>query len=128
MKSKLLFTSFNRFVYLFEKPFWHYNNVACLAYPLEGVDTIEANGKINKEASLPFIINGDTVEHLDMLNIDIIDQLLDAKWTKFAKKRFYTRLIITLFHLLFLSIAVYTRAGDSPNVAKYPTSDANTVV
>lgn len=119
---------FTKIIELNVKPFWYYNNVACLAYPLEGIDTIETNtGKIDNEASLPYIIHGDTEEHLDMLNITLIENLLNDKWDTYVKKKFYQRLTISLLHLIFLSIAVYTRAGDSPTVAKYPTTDGNTI-
>lgn len=119
---------FERIIELNVKPFWHYNNVACLAYSLEGIDTIDESGAIDKEAALPSIINGDSVNHFDMLNITMIEQLLNDKWDTYVKRRFYERLAISCLHLCFLSIAVYTREPDSPLIARFPTSNPTTIV
>jgi transient receptor potential cation channel subfamily V protein 6 len=68
------------------------------------------------------------MEHYDMLNITMIEQLLNDKWETFIKKRFYQRMIFSIIHLIFLSIAVYAREPDSPNVAIFPTTNATTIV
>ena len=79
----------NVFTKLFNQPFWHYNNVACLAYPLEGIDTCQGDGNIDQTAALPLIINGDTEHHLDMLNIDVISNLLEVKWNSYIQVRYF---------------------------------------
>lgn len=40
---------------------------------------------------------------------------------------FFKKMIISAIHLIFLTIAVYTRAGDQPDVAKTTGVTANTV-
>lgn len=44
------------------------------------------------------------------------------------KKRFFSKLVISIIHLIFLSISVYTRAADSGNLAQWPPGSANTWV
>ena len=97
---------FSKILELNIEPFWYYNNVGCVAYPLEGVDSIDKDGKIDKETSLPFIINGDSIEHLDMLNIDVIDQLLMAKWDAYIKV--YFEFICFWVYFIFLLFFVFT--------------------
>ncbi len=106
---------------------WQYSNITCSVYPLDSIDTILPDGSIDPLSSLGFIVNGDTDEHLDMLRIGFIDRLLEDKWAQFAQVALIKKAIFTIFHLIFLTIAVYTRAGDFPLVAK-STASANTVV
>ncbi len=44
------------------------------------------------------------------------------------QKRLVQKLVISVIHLLFLSIAVYTRAGDSDTLLKWPGNSGNTWV
>ena len=105
---------------------WQYSNIRCSVYPLESIDTISNDGSIDLLSSLGFIVNGETDEHLEMLRIGFIDRLLEDKWAQFAETMFFKKMIISVFHLIFLTIAVYTRAGDQPYVAP-STVTANTV-
>jgi hypothetical protein len=70
---------------LFEKEFWQYSDIKCLAYPLEGLDTVDSDGKIAWNAALSYIVNGDTDDHLDMLDIDVVARLLEDKWSTYAQ-------------------------------------------
>ena len=63
-----------------------------------------------------------------MLEIGVVKRLLADKWTTYAQKKFFQKLIFAVIHMLFLSIAVYTRAYDSPNLAKWPVESATTWV
>ncbi len=60
-----------------------------MAYPLEGIDTCQSDGTIDQTAALPLIINGDTAQHLDMLNIDVISNLLEVKWNNYVQVLFF---------------------------------------
>ncbi|XP_041349921.1 transient receptor potential cation channel subfamily V member 5-like [Gigantopelta aegis] len=89
--------------------FWSYSNVYCSAYPLTTLDSIGPDGKTNWSSSLMIIVNGETDEHLEMLEGGVMRQLLDEKWKTFARRRFIVRLVIAMIHLSLISIAIYTR-------------------
>jgi hypothetical protein len=113
------------------KEFWRYSNITCSAYPLNALDTILPDGRCSSfflffqcqlnfslmvyflftdmTSALMIILNGTKEEHLDMLDGGIIQRLLEEKWKTFAQRQFLKRLGILFFHLLVLSIAVYTR-------------------
>jgi hypothetical protein len=95
---------------------------------MEGFDTILADGTIDEKCVLNAVINGTSENHLEMLELEAIEQLFEFKWASFARKKFYQNLVISVIHLIFLSIAVYTRAVDNPLLAQVPTSSATTVV
>lgn len=44
-----------------------------------------------------------------MLEGGIIAKLLEEKWTTFAQMFFIKRLVICLFHLICISVAIYSR-------------------
>ncbi len=67
------------------KEFWRYSNITCSAYPLEGLDSIDADGKVAWNAALSYIVNGSSDGHLDMLEIGVVNRLLGDKWETFAK-------------------------------------------
>ncbi|KAK3103630.1 hypothetical protein FSP39_020635 [Pinctada imbricata] len=90
---------------------WRYSNIICSMYPLLALDSIGPRGETNWNSALMIIINGETDEHLDMLQGGVIRQLLDEKWKTFARKRFFMRLILALIHLALISASIYTRPG-----------------
>ena len=51
---------------------------------MEGLDTVDSDGKIAWNAALSFIVNGDTDDHLEMLEIGVIKRLLEDKWSTYA--------------------------------------------
>ncbi|XP_064606487.1 transient receptor potential cation channel subfamily V member 5-like isoform X2 [Liolophura sinensis] len=113
---------------------WHYSNIKCSVYPLAPLDTISPSGNTNWQSALWFIINGETDEHLDMLEGGVIRQLLEEKWKTFAARRFFQRLALALFHLIMVSISVYLRPADkllqyrgAVDVARY-TAEIITVI
>lgn len=65
--------------------FWRYHNISCSAYPLDGLDTICDNGKIAYNSALNFIINGNTDDHLAMIESGVVKRLLDDKWRTYAQ-------------------------------------------
>ena len=69
-----------------KKEFWSYSNVSCVGYPLDGLDTVNFNnGKIERKAALSFIIDGESEEHLDMLEILVVKRLLEDKWSLYVQ-------------------------------------------
>ena len=80
----------HNFTIFFKKnqEFWRYSNITCSATPLEGLDTIDTDGKILWNSSLSFIVNGEADENLDMLEIGVIKRLLSDKWSTYAKAMF----------------------------------------
>jgi hypothetical protein len=63
-----------------------------------------------------------------MLEIGVVKRLLEDKWSTYAQRALYNKLIISVIHLIFLSIAVYTRAQDTANLAVWPPTNATTWV
>lgn len=57
----------------------------CSAYPLEGLDSIDKDGKSNPNSALMVTLHGDKTEHLDLLDTGIMFRLLEEKWHAFAK-------------------------------------------
>ncbi|CAG0914329.1 unnamed protein product [Notodromas monacha] len=92
--------------------FWRYSNITCSGYPLNALDTILPSGKTNWNSALMIIINGDSSEHLDMLEGGVIQRLLEEKWKTFARLQFLKRLVIVFIHLLMLTGAVALRKGE----------------
>lgn len=89
--------------------YWTYGPITCSGYPLEGLDSIDKNGKSDDESALLITLNGKTSDHLDMLNSGIIYRLLEEKWKAFAKGKFYRRLFFAGLYLLAFSLAIYLR-------------------
>ena len=81
------------------KEFWRYSNITCSATPLEGLDTIDTDGKLLWNASLSFIVNGETDDHLEMLEIGVIRRLLADKWSTYAKVLSF--IILMILTILF---------------------------
>jgi len=80
--------------------YWQIGSVACAAYPLTKLDTIDTEtGGIQKESALNLIVFGEKVQHLDLLEGPVID-LLQAKWHTYVKFRFYKQFI--MFFIYFL--------------------------
>lgn len=73
------------FLSILIKEFWRYSNITCSAYPLEGLDTVDPDGKIAWNAALSYIVNGKTEDHLDMLEIGVVKRLLEDKWSTYAQ-------------------------------------------
>ncbi|KAJ7369574.1 hypothetical protein OS493_037915 [Desmophyllum pertusum] len=89
--------------------YWSYGRMICSGYPLDGLDSIDKNGKSDDESALLITLNGKTSDHLDMLNSGIIYRLLEEKWKSFARGKFYRRLLFAVFYLLGFSLAIYLR-------------------
>ncbi|KAK7476492.1 hypothetical protein BaRGS_00032240, partial [Batillaria attramentaria] len=104
--------------------FWRFSNTECSAYPLAAIDSIGPKGETNWNSALMIIVNGETDDHLDMLEGGVIGQLLRDKWKTFARRRFIERLIIAALHLAFLSIAIYLRPTGSKLLDYTGTKDA----
>lgn len=55
------------------------------------------------------VINGTTTGHLDMIGSEVIQRLLADKWKAYAKRKLIERLVLLIFHLIFLCFVVYLR-------------------
>jgi hypothetical protein len=64
---------------------------------LEGLDSIDADGKVAWNAALSYIVNGSSDGHLDMLEIGVVNRLLGDKWETFAKVVLY---LVFSLHLI----------------------------
>ncbi|XP_071810174.1 transient receptor potential cation channel subfamily V member 5-like [Asterias amurensis] len=88
---------------------WTYGNVANVAYPLTGLDSIGSGGELNDRSALRMIVQGDKLQHLKMLEGQIIQRLLEEKWNRYAKRILMIRFAWTVVHLALLSIVVVLR-------------------
>nr|XP_033323671.1 uncharacterized protein LOC117218984 isoform X3 [Megalopta genalis] len=112
---------FREMLELSAREFWRYSNITCSAYPLNALDTLLPDGRTNWNSALFIILNGTKEEHLNMLDGGIIQRLLEEKWKTFARLQFLKRLIILMFHLVSLSLAVYTRPNNMATIVlKWP--------
>ncbi|XP_063430515.1 transient receptor potential cation channel subfamily V member 5-like isoform X2 [Mytilus trossulus] len=102
---------------------WRYSNITCSVYPLHSIDSIGPTGDSNFNSALMIIINGETDEHLEMLEGGVMRQLLDEKWKTFARKRFFIRLVLAFLHLALISTSVYTRPPEDDLLAIHSSSD-----
>jgi len=91
------------------RDFWSYNTVTCSVYPLKSLDTIGPEGKTDWNSALMMIIQGKKDTHLDLVSHEVVQQLLQEKWSKFARSKFYRLLFWYVLHVLILSTAVYLR-------------------
>lgn len=97
---------------------------------------------LDEQSALLITMNGNTSDHLDMLNSGIIYRLLEEKWKSFARVspclliekegkivtqnincsitsnsfifqgKFYRRFLFAILYLLFFSLAIYYRPRD----------------
>ncbi|XP_071961423.1 transient receptor potential cation channel subfamily V member 5-like [Antedon mediterranea] len=100
---------FSNLLDLASVPQWSFGNITYAAYPLSLIDTIGKNGETNENSALRIIVRGETQEHLEMLDGEIINTLLMEKWKTYARNKFYFKFVWALLHLCLLSIAVYLR-------------------
>ncbi|XP_039966978.1 transient receptor potential cation channel subfamily V member 5 [Bactrocera tryoni] len=93
--------------------YWQLGSITCAAYPLSMIDTIDVEtGNINKDSVLNFVVFGDKLEHLELLDGVVID-LLKTKWESFVKSRFYKQFYMFSFYFLFSLISFILRPGPS---------------
>ncbi|KAJ8047611.1 Transient receptor potential cation channel subfamily V member 6 [Holothuria leucospilota] len=88
---------------------WIFGNVAYVAYPLDQLDSIAPNGALNEGAALSSIVEHDGIEHLKMLEGQVISELLQQKWKTFARNRIIFKFFWALFHLSQITAVVYLR-------------------
>ncbi|XP_037807729.1 transient receptor potential cation channel subfamily V member 5 [Lucilia sericata] len=91
--------------------YWQLGSITCAAYPLSKIDTIDVKtGNINKDSALNFVVFGDKLEHLELLDGVVID-LLKTKWDTFVKSRFYKQFYMFSFYFLFSLVSFISRPG-----------------
>ncbi|VDD85581.1 unnamed protein product [Enterobius vermicularis] len=73
---------------------WLYGDASSHAYPLANIDTInQKTGELNEDSALSLIVYGGTTQHLDLLD-GLLEDLLQAKWEAFGRKRKFEKLKI----------------------------------
>uniref|UniRef100_A0A915MB36 ANK_REP_REGION domain-containing protein n=1 Tax=Meloidogyne javanica TaxID=6303 RepID=A0A915MB36_MELJA len=78
---------FQQILQLESEYLWDYGQASSIAYPLAKIDTInEENGNLNENSALYLVVYGESEAHLEMLD-GLLEDLLDAKWEAFAKRR-----------------------------------------
>ncbi|ALC44528.1 nan [Drosophila busckii] len=91
--------------------YWQLGSITCAAYPLLMIDTINQDtGNINKDSVLNFVVFGDKLEHLELLDGVVID-LLKTKWDTFCKSRFYKQFYMFAFYFLISLFSFILRPG-----------------
>ncbi|XP_031553642.1 transient receptor potential cation channel subfamily V member 6-like isoform X2 [Actinia tenebrosa] len=89
--------------------FWSFGYINCSAFPLEGLDSIDKDGRSNQNSALITTLRGESKEHLDLLDTGIMFRLLEEKWEAFAKRSFYTRMMFAVLYLIAFSLSIYLR-------------------
>ncbi|KAL3104590.1 hypothetical protein niasHT_022301 [Heterodera trifolii] len=71
---------------------WDYGQASSVAYPLAKIDTInQETGDLNEDSALSLVVYGESTKHLELLD-GLLEDLLEAKWEAFAKKRWFISL------------------------------------
>ncbi|XP_067933203.1 transient receptor potential cation channel subfamily V member 3-like [Watersipora subatra] len=86
-----------------------YSDLEESLYPMASFDSIGPNGVTDHQSAIMLLVDGEESGHLEMLHHDVVRNILEAKWRVFVKKRFKGRLILTVLHTLFVTLAVYLR-------------------
>ncbi|XP_072050220.1 transient receptor potential cation channel subfamily V member 6-like [Amphiura filiformis] len=71
---------------------WAYSDMAYVAYPLSMLDSIAPNGEPNPNSALTTIVQHDSLEHLKLLKVQVIKDLLKKKWHLYSRVSFHSRL------------------------------------
>ncbi|OAF67790.1 hypothetical protein A3Q56_04484 [Intoshia linei] len=92
---------------------WRYSNITCLQYSLASIDSIKVNGELDGQSALIYITDGETTDHLEMLQGGVLSQLLDEKWKIYARKRFFIRFLFAILYLIVMSVSIYLRTDNN---------------
>ncbi|KRZ67878.1 Transient receptor potential cation channel subfamily V member 4 [Trichinella papuae] len=92
--------------------FWRFSDITVSAYPLAALDTINADGSTNWDSALMNIIQGNTADHTEMVQGDVVQRLLADKWRNFGWRHLFRWAIMLVLHLCSLSAAIYLRPTD----------------
>lgn len=87
------------------KLIWKYADITCGAYPLDTVDTIAEDGNTDTTSALYLVCNGESVEHLELLEGLVVD-LLNIKWQSFVKNNFYIECALWFMYFLLSTIVL----------------------
>ncbi|KAI6177885.1 Transient receptor potential cation channel subfamily V member 6 [Aphelenchoides bicaudatus] len=88
---------------------WQYGDAASTAFPLGNIDTInQETGELNEDSALSLIVYGESNDHLDLLD-GLVEELLQAKWKAFGRKRWVRSLIAFTVYYFFFFAAFMSR-------------------
>ncbi|KAI1708286.1 transient receptor potential cation channel subfamily V member 6 [Ditylenchus destructor] len=82
---------------------WNYGKISSISYPLANIDTInEETGNLNDDSALSLVVYGGSEEHLDLLDLGLLEELLEAKWKYFARRRWMQSLFaFSVYYVIF---------------------------
>ncbi|KAK2828780.1 hypothetical protein Q5P01_019814 [Channa striata] len=88
---------------------WVYGPVHCFLYDLASVDSYEDNSVVEI-----LIYGSDIPNRHDMLQIEILSRLLDAKWKSFAGQMFFLNFLFYLLYLIIFTTVAYNKKDGEP--------------
>ena len=74
-----------------------YADISYGSYPLATIDTIAQDGTTDTKSAIFLITNGETDEHLELLEGFVVD-LINQKWNSYIKHKYYN---ISKINMLF---------------------------
>ena len=93
---------------------WSCRGTNCIAYPLNGIDTVdEITGHLNQKSALSLIVYGEQSQHLDFFD-SFMDELVQQKWNAFGKRKLLHSIIGYTVYLISFSLAFVTRSPNPP--------------
>uniref|UniRef100_A0A914CEB3 Uncharacterized protein n=1 Tax=Acrobeloides nanus TaxID=290746 RepID=A0A914CEB3_9BILA len=88
---------------------WSYGDAISIAYPLAKIDTIdEETGTMHDDSALSLAVYGETEEHLELLE-GLLEDILDAKWRSFGKRKWSMNVMAFSIYWLFICLSFMTR-------------------
>jgi len=88
-----------------------YANIECAGYPIENIDTIAADGSIDRNSALHLAVYGDTDDHLKLLDGFMIN-LLFKKWHGYVKYKYTHTLALSNILYCFDSYFLFYKCLD----------------
>ncbi|KHJ43908.1 ankyrin repeat protein [Trichuris suis] len=100
---------FNHVLNFEKEVLWTYGSVTWVAYPLLNIDTIqEETGNLVPISAVSLIVFGETSDHLQLID-GLVENLLEAKWKTFGKRKFATQLFKFIIFFICMCTAVVLR-------------------
>ncbi|OUC42205.1 putative ankyrin repeat protein, partial [Trichinella nativa] len=82
--------------------FWRFSDITVSAYPLAALDTINADGSTNWDSALMNIIQGNTADHTEMVQGDVVQRLLADKWRNFGWRNSFVKIVFLIENVLVI--------------------------
>eukprot|EP00736_Rhodelphis_marinus_P000053 Rmarinus@m.15303 len=100
---------FFRFLETKKRKYWDYGPVVCYGYPLENLDTVLPDGRLDRNSALQIIVDRalDSEKHLNMLD-GMLLRLLDNKYLK-VRMYFYLSVLLHVSYVALITLVVLLR-------------------